>query len=66
MREWQSTETAPINEFILVYFPDGTFEVAEKIDDGIWLDTDGLDFAYGTYFPDAWMPLPEPPIEKTS
>ena len=64
--EWQPIETAPVNEFVLVFFTrDHTMEVARRLispdgEDLGWWANDGLDF-YGADTPSHWMPLPAPP-----
>lgn len=70
MAEWQPIETAPANEFILVWcVPPYDEEVApvwvvRKDDDGdFWIehDADGMWMSASHAVPTHWMPLPEPP-----
>lgn len=63
--EWQSIETAPSDEVILVCgFAKKGYFVADAIHtQGEWLLFDPLNDEYGVEFdtPSAWMPLPAPP-----
>ena len=58
---WKSIESAPNNKPVLVYFKDGTMEVAILYDGLGWWTNDGLDFGYGLDIPLFWCELPEPP-----
>ena len=62
--EWQPIETAPADEWVLVYYAGGEMDTVsmgkfDKSFSGHWWDLDGN--KYGT--PWRWMPLPPPPGE---
>lgn len=55
-------ENTPTDKNLLVYFADGSMEVARNCS-GTWLDNDNLDFDYGETAPTHWQELPEDPKE---
>lgn len=80
MAEWQTIETAPLNESVLIFIPS---PVAEHYGAGIyralqkqrisglrlWMTTGlhhGSDIVDRDYQPTHWMPLPEPPATLTT
>lgn len=56
-------ENTPMDKNLLVYFDDGSTEVARNCD-GTWLDNDNLDFDYGATAPTHWQELSEDPKEE--
>jgi uncharacterized protein DUF551 len=73
MNEWQSIETAPVNESVLIYIPnaehygEGIYRAIKKSVAGlgsVWMTTGlhhGSDNTREDYQPTHWMPLPDPP-----
>ena len=64
MNEWKAIDTAPEETPVLVFFKNGTMEVARHYAERGWWTNDNLDFGYGFDNPIAWQPLPEPPVAE--
>ena len=62
MMEWQTIDTAPKDEWIIVYYDNmsGVGMAMHTVLNDFWLDWDGD--VYGT--PTHWMPLPDLPKEN--
>lgn len=61
--QWLPIETAPKNEWVLVYYTNG-MEVSIATDDrgdGLWFDWDGDLYGEVSH----WMPLPAAPLTNT-
>lgn len=55
---WKPIETAPLNEWVLVYYIGAMEGVSIALLDGVWVDWDGD--VYGK--PTHWMPMPAAPL----
>jgi hypothetical protein len=60
MNSWQSIETAPTDQSVLLYEPFEPIIVQGYYSDDEWSPSNG-----GRFFrqPTHWMPLPDPPAE---
>lgn len=62
MTEWQPIETAPKDDLLLGY-AEGMMRLV-MWENGAWVQV-GATIEKGWFEPTHWMPLPEPPKEKT-
>lgn len=56
--EWQPIETAPKDEWVLVWLRDDECHAIAELSDGRWFDDQGI---MHDQSPALWMPLPQPP-----